>query len=101
LKFIAKELTHNQRESDILARFGGDEFIGLLFETNPTELSRKYIKLNQYLINQKIKVDQTRIACSFSFGIAQYPKDGTNLDDLVKIADFEMYKNKRSRRVDE
>lgn len=101
LKFISKELLVNQRESDILARFGGDEFIGILYETSPSELSKKYINLNQYLVNQKIKVDQTLIASSFSFGIAQYPNDGTNLDDLVKIADFEMYKNKRSRRIDE
>jgi diguanylate cyclase (GGDEF)-like protein len=101
LKFISKELLVNQRESDILARFGGDEFIGILYETSPSELSKKYINLNQYLVNQKIKVDQTLIASSFSFGIAQYPNDGSNLDDLVKIADFEMYKNKRSRRIDE
>jgi len=101
LKFISKELIDNQRESDILARFGGDEFIGILYETSPSELSKKYANLNQYLVNQKIKVDQTLIASSFSFGIAQYPNDGTNLDDLVKIADFEMYKNKRSRRIEE
>lgn len=101
LKFIANELTENQRESDILARFGGDEYIGILYETKPDELSKKYANLNQYLENQKIKVDLTLISCSFSFGIAQYPTDGTSLDDLVKIADFEMYKNKRSRRIEE
>jgi len=100
LKFISNEITKNQRESDILARFGGDEYIGILYETNPHELSKKYSELNQYLINQKIKIDLTLISCSFSFGIAQYPHDGTNLDDLVKIADFEMYKNKRSRRIE-
>lgn len=101
LKFISTGLLDNQRESDILARFGGDEFIGILYETSPSELSKKYANLNQYLVNQKIKVEQTLIASSFSFGIAQYPNDGASLDDLVKVADFEMYKNKRSRRIEE
>ena len=43
-------------------------------------------------------VDEVKISCSFSFGIDQYPHDGETLDDLVKVADFEMYKNKRLSR---
>ena len=98
LKHISSLLFKNQRESDILARFGGDEFIGILFESNSEELKNKYFKLNSYLKDQSLHVDDLSISCSFSFGIAQYPKDGKTLDDLVKIADFEMYKNKRSSR---
>ena len=54
------------------------------------------IKINKNKIFKK--VDDLNIACSFSFGIAQYPNDGETLDDLVKFADFEMYRNKRTRR---
>ena len=91
-------LYKNQRESDILARFGGDEFIGILFQSDYDELKNKYIKLNNYLTHQSLHIDDTSINCSFSYGIAQYPTDGKTLDELVKIADFEMYKNKRSSR---
>lgn len=98
LKHISGLLFKNQRESDILARFGGDEFIGILFETSSEELKNKYLKLNEYMTHQSLHIDHLSISCSFSFGIAQYPKDGKTLDDLVKIADFEMYKNKRSSR---
>ena len=56
---------------------------------------------NIELSSNKMIVDQLAIPCSFSFGIAQFPEDGTTLDELVKIADFEMYKNKRLRRATE
>jgi len=98
LKHISGLLFKNQRESDILARFGGDEFIGILFESNYDELKNKYTKLNRYLTHQSLHIDNISVTCSFSFGIAEYPKDGRTLDELVKVADFEMYKNKRSSR---
>jgi diguanylate cyclase (GGDEF)-like protein len=100
LKHIAKKLIKNQRESDIMARFGGDEFIGVLYSTNIQELNKKYIDINTELNRQELSVDNTAVPCTFSFGIAQYPKDGKSLDELVKVADFEMYKNKRSRKFD-
>jgi len=98
LKHISSVLFKNQRESDILARFGGDEFIAILFQSEYDELKTKYTKLNDYLRHQSLHIDNTSINCSFSFGIAQYSKDGKTLDELVKVADFEMYKNKRSSR---
>lgn len=98
LKYISNELLKNQRESDILARFGGDEFIGAVFNSDLAELSQKYINLNEKLMHNELIVDEVKISCSFSFGIAQYPHDGETLDDLVKVADFEMYKNKRLSR---
>lgn len=99
LKYIASKLIENQRESDIMARFGGDEFIGVLYGSNKEELHKKYFELNEMLSNKHLIIDGLNIPCSFSFGIAQYPANGVTLDELVKIADFEMYKNKRSRRI--
>ena len=98
LKHVSDLLKSNQRDSDVLARFGGDEFIGILFNSNVEELNRKYFEINEMLTEKDLKVDDLNIACSFSFGIAQYPNDGETLDDLVKVADFEMYRNKRTRR---
>ncbi len=40
-----------------------------------------------YINNQEIK-------CTFSYGIASFPEDGTSLKDLIKIADERMYKFK-------
>lgn len=99
LKYIASKLLENQRESDIMARFGGDEFIGVLYGANNQELHKKYFELNEMLSNKHLIIDGLNIPCSFSFGIAQYPTNGVTLDELVKIADFEMYKNKRSRKI--
>ena len=98
LKYISSLLTNNQRDSDLLARFGGDEFIGIVFETSREKLNHKYVELRNTLSSQELNVDNSNIPCSFSFGIAQYPNDGKTLDELVKVADFEMYKNKRSNR---
>lgn len=98
LKYIANKLLENQRESDIMARFGGDEFIGVLYGSNNQELYNKYSALNELLNNKQLIIDGLNIPCSFSFGISQYPNNGVTLDELVKFADFEMYKNKHSRR---
>jgi diguanylate cyclase (GGDEF)-like protein len=83
-----------------MARFGGDEFIGVLYSSNIKELNRKYIMINNELNRLELNVENTLVPCTFSFGIAEYPKDGKSLDELVKVADFEMYKNKRSRKFD-
>lgn len=98
LKYVAQTLLSHQRDSDILARFGGDEFIGIIFNSSLDELNHKYTVLVDELKNSSIVVDNLHVTSSFSFGLAQYSKDGETLDDLVKVADAQMYKNKKFSR---
>lgn len=82
---------------DILGRFGGDEFVGVFFNRNYSEFISE---IDYYLNDNKnilFKDDDKEVRCSISYGVAQYPKDGNNLIDIVKVADKRMYRHKKRR----
>jgi diguanylate cyclase (GGDEF)-like protein len=88
-------LSQAVRESDILARYGGDEFVVVLPETPPSgalviaERIRKAIEAHCFLQEQGL---QARI--SASFGIASYPDHALTPEGLIQKADQAMYRVK-------
>lgn len=92
---IANTISTHVRDSDIFARFGGDEFVGILFNGTYEALRDKVEALNQWLIKHPLLYDNQHIATSISYGIAQYPKDGNSISQLIKVADDRMYEYKR------
>jgi len=88
---IARELERNTRSSDFIARYGGDEFIGIFYHTDHDMLEEKFTALLQRLCNEPMKVGIEDVHCLFSFGIADYPKDGETMNELIKAADDRMY----------
>ncbi|WP_129597857.1 sensor domain-containing diguanylate cyclase [Anaerophilus nitritogenes] len=75
----------------IFARYGGDEFIALV-QGKDNQAIHKY--MNEYIYyfkNNPIIFDDQKVICSFSYGISNFPKDGKHYDDLIKIADQNMY----------
>ena len=97
IRKIALEMQTNSRKSDVIARFGGDEIIAVLFASDEEELQRKYSSIQDRLIENPVEFFDEQIYCSFSFGIASFPKEGQDLEDLLKIADSRMYINKSKR----
>lgn len=109
LCYIGKTLKDSIRGSDVIARFGGDEYIIMLPETdydgafyllNRTihKLSSKPVQLEAYNIcnssqaNLPEKQDlYVEVTPSVSFGIASFPADGTSRDELIKVADRRLY----------
>jgi diguanylate cyclase (GGDEF)-like protein len=94
IRKIALEMQTSSRKSDLIARFGGDEIIAILFASDADELNLKFSKLQTKLLENPIEFFDERIHCSFSFGIASFPKEGQEFDELLKIADARMYINK-------
>jgi diguanylate cyclase (GGDEF)-like protein/PAS domain S-box-containing protein len=98
LKDIAGRLKTCIRESDMVARMGGDEFIVLLSDITVAEdaaiVGRKIMAslLEPFFINSH-KVNTTA-----SIGISIYPDDGENEEDLLKNADIAMYHAKKQGR---
>ncbi len=83
------------RHTDILGRFGGDEFI--IFLPHPIEddiVSARAQNLLD-LMNQNIKIEDETIDFHASIGIAKYPQDATTHDDLMKRADEALYYAKK------
>ncbi|QZY53924.1 sensor domain-containing diguanylate cyclase [Crassaminicella profunda] len=101
IKTFAKTINDNIRASDLFARYGGDEFIGVFFEVDLQVLVNKFEGLIEKFIHDPIVFGDNKIICSFSYGIADFPNEGKNYKELVKIADERMYiyKDKIKKRM--
>ena len=93
---IVDELKKITNKNDILARVGGDEFLGIFYAENESYLLNK-IENSLKNINNKIEINSHQVPCSFSFGISTFGKDGDTFKDLFKIADDRMYLLKKYR----
>jgi len=104
LKLAAIRLSHCIRESDTVARFGGDEFVIILAGTAnrfDTERIAKNI-LNTlaapFILSDSTDLGTNEAVVSASIGITIAPTDGNNVEVLLKNADTAMYQAKESGR---
>lgn len=95
LKFLAKTMESEVRKQDICCRYGGEEFVILLPETN------KHTALNvAERVRRKMAItpSPTGKIVTLSAGVAAYPADGDCFTDLFKAADKALYQAKRQGR---
>lgn len=94
LKDIAKSLKQSIRESDSLARIGGDEFV-ILFEDLEDPIQVSYLA-KKALSEINLNSDINQFNSSISIGISIFPDDADNQTDMLRNADTAMYAAKSS-----
>ena len=98
LQVVANRLLACLRESDTVARIGGDEFTALVEDMTTME---SIAALAQQIIDSlslPFPLDGREMFCTVSVGIAIYPDDSESLDGLMKSADSAMYRAKEQGR---
>jgi diguanylate cyclase (GGDEF)-like protein len=95
LRSVGEVIRAGVRRIDIAARYGGDEFVVLLPETDPTGAYVLAEKIRLGTAELEVEGPAGEIHASVSIGVVSYPDDGTTTDELMITADQAMYTSKR------
>lgn len=98
LKQVAKCIETELRHTDVLARFGGDEFVALLPETAADRAIEVAQRILQAVATAPLEFEGKSIETSVSIGLACYPEDGRSIDAIQARADRAMYLAKEQGR---
>ena len=97
---IAKVLREQLRDYDFLARYAGDEFVVIVPEISSERIHELCRRIETAVLSFAQPVDQERTArVGISIGTASYPADGTTLDQLLVVADQNMYSEKSAHKT--
>lgn len=94
LKYVSKQMSQCLRKNDSISRQGGDEFTILLNGVTNNKEIIPLIQGIQSIVAEPINISGHEVHVSMSIGIAVYPKDGDNAEELLKHADMAMYSAK-------
>ena len=98
LRQLANRLNQNLRPTDILSRFGGDEFVILLPRTPSNEAEQIAKRLWESVRSNPFKVEKESIQVTISIGVAGLDKNTQDLDTLMRHADQALYQAKQAGR---
>lgn len=95
LKDVAQTLKRRLRMSDIILRWGGEEFLVFLPDTDIVQAKLLAEKLQRYFDNNKVN-DVTKV--TISVGVASSLPSEISFDELIKLADKSLYQAKKNGR---
>ncbi|WP_285292801.1 putative bifunctional diguanylate cyclase/phosphodiesterase [Aureimonas altamirensis] len=98
LSAIAFRIGQCLREGELVARYGGDEFVGFT-PCRSCEEAQDFVRRLQTAISSPVTLPHGRINPSASFGIALYPTHADNRESLISNADLAMYRAKSATKT--
>jgi diguanylate cyclase (GGDEF)-like protein len=96
LKTLAQRFLSSIRKTDTIARVGGDEFLLIATELKSSDDAALIAKKLLKQASQSVKIEGEKASVSASIGIAFYPDNGEDINELIKLADEAMYRIKNS-----
>ncbi|MFN3505308.1 MAG: diguanylate cyclase [Caldimicrobium sp.] len=98
LKELAQVLSSNVRKSDLVIRFGGEEFLVLLVDIREGEAEKIAEKLRRAVEVYDFKTPKGIIKRTLSIGVSEFPVDSSAIWEAIKFADIALYKAKEAGR---
>ncbi len=99
LKEVGRILKDHMRDSDVLVRYAGDEFIAILPKTDYEQARQFSYRLQDAVDTTNLDVGiGTMLTVGVSLGLASYPSAGQDLESLLMAADKNMYEDKARRK---
>jgi diguanylate cyclase (GGDEF)-like protein/PAS domain S-box-containing protein len=99
LQAVANRLKGCVRETDTVARIGGDEFVVLLHSIHASEDADSVAGKIRQVLAQPLRLDGHSLNIQTSIGVARYPDHGTEEKQLLRYADEAMYSAKREHHL--
>ncbi len=99
LRAVGTVLRSTVRQSDLCARFAGDEFMVVLWDCSPDHEARRVAEVQSAVRDYPFEPRPgVRVDLSISAGCARFPADGGTFEQLLVVADERMYRDKAGRR---
>lgn len=96
---LAERMRQHCCAQTLVARFGGDEFVVVVPDLNSADAASRFAQTLLQAIEQPFEIQNQRLFVSGSIGIALYPHDGNQPDELIRCADVAMYRAKLDGRA--
>jgi diguanylate cyclase (GGDEF)-like protein len=98
IKGLAEILKRNKRTTDVVARFGGEEFVAVCEQTDEKGAMLLAERIREELGRTTFHTEKGPLKVTCSIGIATFPESGVEWESLFKAADDALYVSKRSGR---
>lgn len=99
LRGVAARLANCARDSDTVARIGGDEFVLILEDLNAADDASRIAQQIGAAMEIPIRIESVELRVGASIGCAVFPDHGQGIEELLKHADTCMYRQKKARKA--